>query len=814
MSLTIRKLRVWIVGLAILLVAVLALFIVYGQYKAHQLIADLPAKIDKQIERSSKGFTYSKSNNGRTAFTIQASRADQFKGGSSATLHDVVITLYGAEGDRSDRISGSEFDYDQKADLVTAKGEVQIDLQSANPAGAGANTASGGSAEAKFSGPAQETIHIKTSGLVFNQRTQIASTTQYVEFTTPKASGHSTGATYDVQKGLLVLNSAVELTSSRDGDPIKVHASHAEFLRASMQAFLLNPLTDYKSQHTSAEQAIVYLRRDGSAEHVDAKGHVRLTTDNGQQMTAEQAKMLLDQRGNPVRAEAGGGLNFVSNSGPQHMHGNAVEGTLIFAAGGLLQHAQARNAVSFVDQLQGLGDDPQGSATRELRASQVDIDFVPDSKRHTVAEKVLAGGGATAVLHTIRTKAPSQNTTIKGDQLLAALRNGKTVTSLHGTGHTSLQDVSPSGATNFSSGDTLQVNFAAPGSGDRPAQDAKQKPGASTTIEADQVESAVQEGNVLMVQTPAPDAATSKGSSTSRSPTRATARRVEYTGATQILRLTGSPRINDGTTDLAADAIDYHRDTANADAVGNVKATYLEPKAPTSGATPSAGIGGQGPTHIISNSASLDQAHALAVFRGQARLWQGPNSVAAPVIELQRDPQTLKAYGDPSAVGAVYTVIANNSGSQQQSNLFRVHSRQLLYEDAARKATFTGAVVAEDPNGIIHCDQVETFLVAANNPQAKPAGSPQSSQSRLDRVVAAGHVVLEQPGRRGTGEKLLYTAQDGKFVLTGTSSTPPHLYDQAHGTVTGDSLIFNTQDDSVSVAGGQAKSITDTRTAK
>src|SRR6516165_2975493 len=100
MSLTIRKLRVWIVGLAILLVAVLALFIVYGQYKAHQLIADLPAKIDKQIERSSKGFTYSKSNNGRTAFTIQASRADQFKGGSSATLHDVVITLYGAEGDR------------------------------------------------------------------------------------------------------------------------------------------------------------------------------------------------------------------------------------------------------------------------------------------------------------------------------------------------------------------------------------------------------------------------------------------------------------------------------------------------------------------------------------------------------------------------------------------------------------------------------------------------------------------------------------------------------------------------------------------
>jgi lipopolysaccharide export system protein LptA len=468
-----------------------------------------------------------------------------------------------------------------------------------------------------------------------------------------------------------------------------------------------------------------------------------------------------------------------------------------------------------VDQLQGLGDDPQGSATREVRSSQVDVDFLPDTNGHAVANQVVAAGGATAILHTIRTKAPSQNTTIKGDRLLAALRDGKTVTGLHGTGHTSLLDLSPNGATNFSSGDTLQVNFAAPGSGDRANPEAKKKPGAAgANAEADQIESAVQEGNVVMVQTPAPNTASSKGASTSRSPTRATARRAEYTGANQLLRLTGAPRINDGTIDLAADTVDYHRDTANAEATGNVKATYYEPKTPTAGATLSAGIGGQGPTHIIANSASLDQAHGTAVFRGQARLWQGPNSVAAPAIELQRDPETLKAYGDPSTVGTVYTVITNTSGSPQQSNVFRVHSRQLIYADADRKATFTGAVVAEDSNGTIHCDQVEAFLVPASTPQAKPPVPAQSGQNRLDRVIATGHVVLQQPGRRGTGEKLLYTARDGKFVLTGTSSTPPHLYDQAHGTVTGDSLIFNDQDDSVSVAGGQTRAITDTRTAK
>jgi lipopolysaccharide export system protein LptA len=73
---------------------------------------------------------------------------------------------------------------------------------------------------------------------------------------------------------------------------------------------------------------------------------------------------------------------------------------------------------------------------------------------------------------------------------------------------------------------------------------------------------------------------------------------------------------------------------------------------------------------------------------------------------------------------------------------------------------------------------------------------------------------LQQPGRRGIGEKLVYTAQDGKYILTGTSATPPRLYDQIHGTVSGEALIFNSQDDSVSVTGGQSKAVTDTRTTK
>jgi lipopolysaccharide export system protein LptA len=843
MRITIAGLRLWIIILAVLLVASLAGFFGYARYKAHRIIADLPGKLGLEISRSSNGFTISKSEKGHTAFTLHASNAVEYKGGDRATLHDVVITLYGAQGDRSDRISGTEFDYDKKAGIVTAMGEVLIDLQGADLTGSPVaasstahNDAVAAAAAAAATVPAaQQVIHIKTSGVVFDQNKQIATTPQHLEFSTPRGSGQAIGAVYDVHKGLLILQSAVEMTSDRNGEPVVVHASHAEFLRPTMQAFLLNPVTLYKRDQTTADQAIVYFRKDGSAEHIDAQGHIHLKTDAGQELTCGAAKVLLDLKSQPERADVSGGVNFTSTGeqsasqkqmgekkgGPQEMHGNAVEGTVTFAAGGILSHAQARNAVSFVDQQVGLAGDPGGSATREIRASQIDVDFVPDAKGHAQAEKVLAAGGATAVIHTVRTKAAPQNTTIRGDQLLATLHDGHTMTSLNGTGHTSVLDLSPNGATNLSSGDTLLVNFNPDGA--KPSSSAKAKPGGG--VDSTQIRSVVQEGNVMMVQTPAPgsdknEKTTAKASSSEKpqspaTPTKAYAHRADYDAASQLLHLTGSPRVDDGTTDLTADTIDYHRDTQAANASGNVKATYGQSSAVSSPGKlqpPAPGLGGSGPTHVIAASALLDQEHGLAVFRGQARLWQGANSVSAPIIELAKNPETLKAYAEPAATNAVTTVIASTSGPQHQATVFRVQSRQLIYADADRKAIFTGAVTADDATGVVHSDQVEALLLPVT-PVGQTPPTPRAS-GQIDRIIATGHVVLQQPGRRGTGEKLLYTAQDGKFELTGTFSTPPHLYDQVHGDVSGESLIFNSQDDSVSVSGGQSKAVTNTRTAK
>jgi lipopolysaccharide export system protein LptA len=51
-------------------------------------------------------------------------------------------------------------------------------------------------------------------------------------------------------------------------------------------------------------------------------------------------------------------------------------------------------------------------------------------------------------------------------------------------------------------------------------------------------------------------------------------------------------------------------------------------------------------------------------------------------------------------------------------------------------------------------------------------------------MVATGHVELEKPGMKATGDRLVYTASDRVALLTGTKDAPPKAVD-AQGTTTG-----------------------------
>ena len=778
-------------GLACLLIAVLGGFLIYARYRIRHLGRDLPGKLGMNIQQTANGFTYSQSDKGHTIFTIHASKLVQFRGNGHAVLHDVAITLYGPVGtNREDRVYGSDFDYDQNNGIASAQGEVQIDLQSPQ-------SSAGQSNDGDETG--KSTIHVKASGLVFNQKTGIATTSQPVEFQLPKAAGRAVGASFDSKQGVLVLDKQVELTTSTNGEPGTVHAGHAQILRDSRQAFLLNAETEFRNERSTADQATVYFRQDGSAERIDAKGNVHTVLDDGAQTSSQTATIALDEKSQPTQAVMGGGVNFIAKDDMQSMHGNAAEGTLTFGPDATLKHAQFRNTVSFVDQQLQLANDPQGSATRQVQASKLDIDFTTGADKKAVAQKALATGNAVATLRTIPSKGPEQSTTISADQLLATLSNGRAIQQLDGSGHTKVVDQAQDGATSVSAGDVLRITFL-PQS--RDAASAKSTKMAG--VEAAQIDTAVQEGNVSLTQTPAKNAKT-------QSPLRATAKRAEYHAGDQVLHLTGNPRINNGSIDLTAQTVDYNRDTGDATAKEDVKATYLR-SANQQSAPGGSMFGGQGPVHVVAAEADLQHATGDSIFRGQVRMWQDADAVSAPIIELSREQQTLKAHGEAGEkVHAVDTTIASTLGSKRQQSVIRVKSNMLFYSDKERRGDFVGDVVASGPDGTIRSNTAQFYLHPVNQ---KGQGQPGTASSQIEKIVAKGNVVLTQTGRKGEGEQLVYTSADGHYVLTGTASNPPRIADATHGTTSGAALIFNDQDDSVEVSGGQTAAVTKTRTPK
>jgi lipopolysaccharide export system protein LptA len=92
------------------------------------------------------------------------------------------------------------------------------------------------------------------------------------------------------------------------------------------------------------------------------------------------------------------------------------------------------------------------------------------------------------------------------------------------------------------------------------------------------------------------------------------------------------------------------------------------------------------------------------------------------------------------------------------------------------------------------------------------AGANPAMPGQVERIIAEDQVVIIQPTRRGTGERLVYTSADDKYVLTGG---PPSIFDAERGKTTGDSLTFYKHDDRVLVDGRETSpAITRTQVAR
>ncbi|MBZ5491422.1 MAG: LPS export ABC transporter periplasmic protein LptC [Acidobacteriia bacterium] len=523
MSFDPKRLRKVFAGGAVMVFVIALGFYLRGFFKPQDKIPDMPKNIPSGVEKSATGFNLSKSEGGKTLFTIHAASVQQYKEGGRAALHDVSITVFGRNQDRSDQIYGADFGYDPVAKVVSAEGEVRIDLEAVS------------SAATPAGGPAAETknlIHVKTSGLTFSENTGIAQTKAAIEFRVPEGNGSAVGATYDSHGGVLTLKSAVRITST---GPRKatITGQSATITKNPSRIVMQSAKVEEQQRVISADKVTVFMSDDNNIERVVGSGNLHASSTGAKafEINAPEGELEMTGANQARRGVLSGGVTFLSK-GDSPAQGKAGKILLTFVADNRLSKARAEDSVQ-------LKQGPAGKS-QELHAVALDLS-VKDGRR---LEKAVTSGGPAEI---VREQATGK-TTISAGHFETVFNDQNRPVSLYGTPDAKIVDSVPGKPDRILTSRELTAKFNDKG----------------------EIVSADQTGDFRYQE----------GTQT------ASAERAKYAAAEETILLSGSPRVIDANQGIAltADSIQLNRKTRNAFAQDNVKTTYSKMGAQPGGA--------------------------------------------------------------------------------------------------------------------------------------------------------------------------------------------------------------------------------------
>ena len=799
MALPIYRLRRLLVVIGVLFIAIVAGMYIYARIRIRDVRKDVPNKLGIEIKQTANGFQFSKSDGKRTLFTVQASDVKEFKLNGRAELHNVSIILYGRDSSRFDQIYGDDFAYDPKTGDVTAKGDVQIDLV-ANPAG--------------LASPDQSTpkelknpIHLRTRDLVFNRETGNAWTDARVEFSTPQASGSAVGVKYSGRANVLTLASQIRLALSAPNEAV-IEAEHGTITNDPREIVLEHPHLIRDSGTMQADRAVFHLNSDNHVETVLATGNVstevRQDPSKGAkhaiQKTAapaepsiihgfsDQAEFRLAGDRDELRSAVLTGNVHFDQTGSQAMQGQAGRMILDFAGPNQLQKVHAVEGAHLIQKATPKPGATTAPQDLDLTAPAIDFDV---AHGHTLQRARTSG--AAQIIISSPDSGPSrkvpQETVVTADQFEAKFipADGRNrLSAVHGAPNARIVNSAPGLPDRVSTSDSVDASFL-PQSG---------------------IEAIMQQGNVSYTDNETPDKRVQASASNAR-----------YTPVDQVLVLTGSPRVSNGGMATTAKTIRINRASGDALAEGEVKSTYSDLKEQPNGAL----LASASPIHVTSRTMTAHHTAGTALYTGNARLWQDANVIEAPSIQLDRDHRSVVAQG--TAAQPVQTVLIQQEKTTNKpaesspkgkskatsSTSIAITSGKLTYTDSERKIHYEGAVQAKSSDFTASSKTVDAYLL----PRSQTTDQQSiATPGQLDHMVAEGDVLIQEqePNRRAEGQKLVYTAAEEKFVLTGG---PPSIFDAEQGKITGVSLTFFRRDDRVLVEGEvSGPVVTTTRVAR
>jgi lipopolysaccharide transport protein LptA len=160
------------------------------------------------------------------------------------------------------------------------------------------------------------------------------------------------------------------------------------------------------------------------------------------------------------------------------------------------------------------------------------------------------------------------------------------------------------------------------------------------------------------------------------------------------------------------------------------------------------------PVNVRSNRLDYDGDKSVAIYQGNARLWQDDTEIKADRILLE------DKTGNLHATTNVETTMMLTEGDAKPTQPTHTTADELLYEDAKHRAVYTVQAHMKGPTGDVTADRIELFL-------AEQGG-------QLERAEADGNVISKQENRRAYGRHLTYVAKDDIYTMLGA---PAKVYD-------------------------------------
>jgi lipopolysaccharide export system protein LptA len=489
----------------------------------------------------------------------------------------------------------------------------------------------------------------------------------------------------------------------------------------------------------------------------------------------------------------------VEQSGVQPIQGEAGRAVLEFRGQNQLRKVHALDGARLTQKATGAKQPTAGSRPQdfELSASAIDFDVaeghILDRAETSGAAKITISSSQEAPTAASQASPPQRIVVtaakfvakfIAGEPAQGRKGAGNHLSSIHGAPDARIVSSTAGQPDRVSSSDSVDAMFLAQGG----------------------IDSVTQLGNVAYTDSLSPDKRT-----------QAWANRAQYSPADQMLVLSGNPRIVSISMATTANAIRINRATGAALAEGDVKSTYSELKEQPDGAL----LASSSPIHVTARTMTAGKTTGVALYAGNARLWQDANIIEAASIEFDRDRRFVTAQGSP-ATPVLTTLIQTTkarsksesaaegkSKNQAVASPVTITSARLTYADSERRVHYEGGVDAKCADFSLHAKTADAYLLSRSQTSNNQSFT---GPGQLDRMVAQDGVRIQQPNRRAEGQTLIYTATEDKFVLTGG---PPSIFDAERGKITGVSLTFFRGDDRVLVEGeASTPVVTTTRVAR